>query len=241
MREGIARERRAPSRQKALELDAESADPAPMLVSAFDMHLHAAVTVDGRDRRRLERVCRYLLRPTFARDAVTRTTDCNVRVDFKAPRRSGASYAEKTLDTFLARLCALVDLPTFASSSISASSPIATRSALASCPPERPSRPHPCESDAPSPTRTSSPPHSTVYAALHVRAPSPSGRCSCSSAPDHAHRRLIDAARSDGCAQVGPPARRTWTGRARSHGPPTHERAQAQVPRLSRLQTPVPR
>ncbi len=34
-----------------LELDAESADPAPMLVSAFDMHLHAAVTVDGRDRR----------------------------------------------------------------------------------------------------------------------------------------------------------------------------------------------
>jgi hypothetical protein len=42
-----------------------------MLVSAFGMQLHAAVTVDGRDRKRLERVCRYLLRPPFAHDAVS--------------------------------------------------------------------------------------------------------------------------------------------------------------------------
>ena len=30
------------------------------------MLLHAAVTVDGRDRKRLERVCRYLLRPPYS-------------------------------------------------------------------------------------------------------------------------------------------------------------------------------
>jgi hypothetical protein len=82
-----------------------------MLVAAFDMQLHAAVTVDGRDRRRLERLCRYFLRPPFAQDAVQRTPDGNVRVTFKAPRRSGATYAEMTPDTFLARLCALVPPP----------------------------------------------------------------------------------------------------------------------------------
>ena len=41
-----------------------AAPPAsPMLVRGFGMQLHAAVTVDGRDRKLLERVCRYLLRP----------------------------------------------------------------------------------------------------------------------------------------------------------------------------------
>jgi hypothetical protein len=34
------------------------------------MPLHAATTVDGSDRKQLERVCRYLLRPPFAHDAV---------------------------------------------------------------------------------------------------------------------------------------------------------------------------
>jgi hypothetical protein len=44
----------------------EPAAPPPLTVSALGMHLHAATTVDGRDRKRLERVCRYLLRPPFA-------------------------------------------------------------------------------------------------------------------------------------------------------------------------------
>jgi hypothetical protein len=87
--------------------------PAPMLVSAFGMQLHAAVTVDGRDRKRLERVCRYLLRPPFAHDAVERTADEQVRVHFKAPSKSGATYPQMSPDTFLARLCALVPPPSF--------------------------------------------------------------------------------------------------------------------------------
>ena len=41
----------------------------PMQLHAYPMQLHAATTVDGRDRKRLERVCRYLLRPPFAHDA----------------------------------------------------------------------------------------------------------------------------------------------------------------------------
>ena len=57
----------------------------PLTVTAFGMHLHAATTVDGRDRQQLERVCRYLLRPPFAHDAVVALPDGRVRVLFKAP------------------------------------------------------------------------------------------------------------------------------------------------------------
>jgi hypothetical protein len=83
----------------------------PLLVSAHGMQLHAAVTVDGRDRKRLERLCRYLLRPAFAHDAVERMPHGQVRVHFKAARKSGATFAQMSPDTFLARLCALVPAP----------------------------------------------------------------------------------------------------------------------------------
>jgi hypothetical protein len=49
----------------------QPAVPPPMTLSAFGMNLHAATTADGRDRKQLERICRYLLRPPFAHDAVT--------------------------------------------------------------------------------------------------------------------------------------------------------------------------
>jgi len=49
----------------------QPAAPSPMTLSAFGMNLHAATTADGRDRKQLERICRYLLRPPFAHDAVT--------------------------------------------------------------------------------------------------------------------------------------------------------------------------
>jgi hypothetical protein len=62
--------------------------PPPMTLSAFGMNLHAATTADGRDRKQLERICRYLLRPPFAHDAVTALPGGRVRVSFKAPWRS---------------------------------------------------------------------------------------------------------------------------------------------------------
>lgn len=45
----------------------EPAARPPLTASAFGMHLHAATPVDGRDRKQLERVCRYMLRPPFAK------------------------------------------------------------------------------------------------------------------------------------------------------------------------------
>ncbi|MBK8261908.1 MAG: transposase [Nannocystis sp.] len=91
----------------------EAAARPSLTVSAFGMHLHAATTVDGRDRKQLERLCRYLLRPPFAHDAVKALPDGRVRVLFKAPWRSGVAHADMAADKFLARLCALVPPPGF--------------------------------------------------------------------------------------------------------------------------------
>ena len=87
--------------------------PPPMTLSAFGMNLHAATTADGRDRKQLERICRYLLRPPFAHDAVTALPGGRVRVSFKAPWRSGTAHADMDAHQFLARLCALVPPPGF--------------------------------------------------------------------------------------------------------------------------------
>jgi hypothetical protein len=93
---------------------AESPPPQrPMTASAFGMSLHTATCVDGRDRKQLERVCRYLLRPAFAHDAIVAMPDGQVRIHFKQPSRTGATFTQVPRDTFLARLCALVPPPSF--------------------------------------------------------------------------------------------------------------------------------
>ncbi len=91
----------------------QPAAPPPMTVSAFGMNLHAATTADGRDRKQLERICRYLLRPPFAHDAITALPDGRVCVSFKTPWRSGTAHADMDAHQFLARLCALVPPPKF--------------------------------------------------------------------------------------------------------------------------------
>ena len=71
------------------------------------MNLHAATTVDGRDRKRLERLARYLLRPPFATDAIHRLADGRVRLDIARRGRSVTMSAQQ----FVAKLIALVPPP----------------------------------------------------------------------------------------------------------------------------------
>jgi hypothetical protein len=62
-----------------------------------------------------------LLRPAFSHDAVERTVDGQVRVHFKAPSKSGSTYAQMSPDAAVhfrptparARFCALVPPPSF--------------------------------------------------------------------------------------------------------------------------------
>ena len=97
--------------------DAEASGAAPrekpLTVAGFGMQLNAATTVDGADRKALERICRYLMRPAFAQDAVEALDNGKVRVHFKTPTRTGQLYTDMSRDTFLARLAALVPPPRF--------------------------------------------------------------------------------------------------------------------------------
>jgi hypothetical protein len=84
--------------------------PEPSLnVFVHGMNLHAATTVDGRDRKRLERVCKYLLRPPFALDAVHLLPDGRVRLELGRKGRA----VHMTPNQFLAKLAALVPPPLF--------------------------------------------------------------------------------------------------------------------------------
>ena len=51
-----------------------------MTPSAFGMNLHASTPADSGDRKQLERIRRYLLRPLFEHDAVTALPGDRVRV-----------------------------------------------------------------------------------------------------------------------------------------------------------------
>lgn len=98
--------------QLSLSTRADSIDLAPtpkLVVSAHGLNLHAATVVDGRDRRRLERLCKYLLRPPFSRDAVHRLPDG--RVALELPRKGRC--IEMTAEQFIAKLVALVPPPYF--------------------------------------------------------------------------------------------------------------------------------
>jgi len=83
--------------------------PEGLAVSAHGMSLHAASTVDGRDRKRLERLCKYLLRPAFAQQSVRLLADGRVRLEL--PRKGRA--IDMTPEQFLGKLCALVPPPRF--------------------------------------------------------------------------------------------------------------------------------
>jgi len=98
--------------QLSLSTQADSgapASPPTLVVSAHGLNLHAATAVDGRDRRRLERLCKYLLRPPFSRDAVHRLPDGRVALDL--PRKGRC--IEMTAEQFIAKLVALVPAPYF--------------------------------------------------------------------------------------------------------------------------------
>ena len=77
------------------------------------VNIHAAVTVDGRDRKRLERLCRYIARPPLSLERLEAHPDGRVRIRFKSAWKDGThSVLLDPLD-FISRLCALIPPPRF--------------------------------------------------------------------------------------------------------------------------------
>src|SRR5262249_11779909 len=92
--------------------EAPWAEPARSLqarCSGYD--LHAGVTVAGEDRRRLEQLCRYLLRPPIAQERLTLCIDGTVAVRLKTPWRDGTTHLRFEPLTLLERLASLTPRP----------------------------------------------------------------------------------------------------------------------------------
>jgi len=73
--------------------------------------LHAAVRVPAGQRNRLERLCRYLLRPAIVVGRLSVTPSGQVRYAFKKEWRDGSMAVEMSPLTLLSRLAALVPAP----------------------------------------------------------------------------------------------------------------------------------
>jgi hypothetical protein len=83
------------------------------LATVGGVNVHAKVVIDGRDRARLERLCRYIARPPLAQDRLELHGDARVRYTFKRAWKDGTHAVLLEPLDLIGRLCALVPPPRF--------------------------------------------------------------------------------------------------------------------------------
>jgi len=83
----------------------------PLCAEYGGFSLHAATRVPAGHRNRLERLCRYLLRPAIATERLSLTPRGKVRYAFKKAWRDGSVAVEMSPLTFISRLAALIPAP----------------------------------------------------------------------------------------------------------------------------------
>jgi hypothetical protein len=86
-----------------------SAGPRHAHREGFDLHANTAVRAG--DRRRLEHVCRYILRPPVAQEALELTPDGRVLLRLRRPWRDGTRALRFEPSELLEKLAALVPRP----------------------------------------------------------------------------------------------------------------------------------
>jgi hypothetical protein len=74
-------------------------------------NLHAGVNARANQRRKLERLCRYIARPAVSEQRLTLTAQGKVRYQLKTPYRDGTTHVIFEPLDFIARLAALVPKP----------------------------------------------------------------------------------------------------------------------------------
>lgn len=92
---------------------AMNADKAGLVARVDGVSIHAATCINGRDRKRLERMCHYVTRPALAQDRLHILDDGRVRYDMKRVWADGTEAIVLDPLDFIARLCALVPAPYF--------------------------------------------------------------------------------------------------------------------------------
>ena len=73
--------------------------------------LHAGVAAKAHQRRKLERLCRYISRPAVSEKRLSLTPNGNIRYQLKTPYRDGTTHVIFEPLDFIARLAALVPKP----------------------------------------------------------------------------------------------------------------------------------
>jgi len=83
----------------------------PRCVRQGGMSLHADVAVPARDRRRLERLCRYVARPPLALERLEAMADGRLAYRLKTPWRDGTTHVVLERSELLERLAPLIPPP----------------------------------------------------------------------------------------------------------------------------------
>ena len=78
-------------------------------VSGFSLHADVAARSD--ERKKLERLCRYVSRPAVSEKRLSLTSNGNIRYQLKTPYRDGTTHVIFEPLDFMARLAALVPKP----------------------------------------------------------------------------------------------------------------------------------
>ena len=81
------------------------------LAKASGFSLHAGVATQAHQRRKLERLCRYIARPAVSTERMALTSQGNVRYTLKTLYRDGTTHIILEPLDFIARLTALVPKP----------------------------------------------------------------------------------------------------------------------------------
>jgi hypothetical protein len=76
-----------------------------------DFSLHAGVAAKAHERKKLERLCRYISRPAVSKKRLSLTPNGNIRYQLKTPYRDGTTHVIFQPLDFIARLAALVPKP----------------------------------------------------------------------------------------------------------------------------------
>ncbi|MBK9261456.1 MAG: transposase [Polyangiaceae bacterium] len=79
-----------------------------VVVQGFNVY--AGDAIDGRDRKRVERMCRYLARPPIATERLTEDGDV-LRYEMKKVWRDGTRFVTLDPHELIARICAMVPPP----------------------------------------------------------------------------------------------------------------------------------
>jgi hypothetical protein len=89
----------------------EDNDDNSQVAKANGFSLHAGVAAKAHQRRKLERLCRYIARPAVSTERLALTSQGNVRYTLKTPYRDGTTHIILEPLDFIARLAALVPKP----------------------------------------------------------------------------------------------------------------------------------